>query len=101
MRQCAHDCAGDECVSELAALAPCGIDSGVAGDDTKPFSIVIAALGTGLADGAELGALAAAYVLVTAIAGPLLTRFSGSISARIEGRFASRATGSGSLVGGT
>lgn len=59
------------------------------------FSIVIAALGTGLADGAELGALAAAYVLVTAIAGPLLTRFSDSISAKIEGRFASRTTGSG------
>lgn len=40
------------------------------------FSIVIAALGTDLADGAELGALAAGYVLLTAIFGPLATRFS-------------------------
>lgn len=39
------------------------------------FSIVIAALGAGLADGSSLGALAAAYVLVTAIAGPLATKF--------------------------
>ena len=39
------------------------------------FSIVTAALGVGLADGGELGALAAAYVLITAIGGPLLTRY--------------------------
>ena len=44
------------------------------------FSIVIAALGTGLADGAELGALAAGYVLLTAIGGPLATKFSDQIS---------------------
>ncbi len=48
------------------------------------FSIVIAALGTGLADGGELGALAAGYVLVTAIIGPLTTRFSDQISARVQ-----------------
>ena len=52
------------------------------------FSIVIAALGSDLADGAELGALAAAYVLITAIAGPLATRFSDSISRRTTERFA-------------
>lgn len=40
------------------------------------FSIVIAALGTDLADGPQLGALAAGYVLITAIVGPLATRFS-------------------------
>ncbi|MGI9611622.1 MAG: cation:proton antiporter, partial [Acidimicrobiales bacterium] len=40
------------------------------------FSIVIAALGSGLAEGAELGALAAGYVLLTAILGPIATRFS-------------------------
>ena len=45
------------------------------------FSIVIAALGAGLADGAELAALAAGYVLVTAIVGPLTTRFSDQIAA--------------------
>ncbi len=39
------------------------------------FSIVIAALGAGLADGAELGALVAGYVLITAIVGPLAAKF--------------------------
>lgn len=43
------------------------------------FSIVIAALGAELADGAELGALAAGYVLVTAVVGPLAARFSDQI----------------------
>jgi CPA2 family monovalent cation:H+ antiporter-2 len=43
------------------------------------FSIVIAALGAGLADGTSLGALAAAYVLITAIAGPVATRFASSL----------------------
>ncbi|MEZ5246151.1 MAG: cation:proton antiporter [Acidimicrobiales bacterium] len=54
------------------------------------FSIVIAALGAGLADGPELGALAAGYVLVTAIVGPLTTRFSDQIAA-----FATRERSSG------
>ncbi|MGB0114225.1 MAG: cation:proton antiporter [Ilumatobacteraceae bacterium] len=40
------------------------------------FSIVIAALGSSLVDGPELGALAAGYVLVTAIIGPLATKYS-------------------------
>jgi monovalent cation:H+ antiporter-2, CPA2 family len=39
------------------------------------FSIVIAALGASLVEGAELAALAAAYVLLTAIAGPILTKY--------------------------
>jgi len=43
------------------------------------FSIVIAALGVDLADGPELGALAAGYVLVTAIAGPVATRYADRI----------------------
>jgi len=38
------------------------------------FSIVIASLGANLADGPDLGALAAAFVLITAIAGPLAAR---------------------------
>jgi CPA2 family monovalent cation:H+ antiporter-2 len=38
------------------------------------FSIVIASLGADLSDGADLGALAAAFVLVTAITGPLAAR---------------------------
>ena len=39
------------------------------------FSVVIASLGSGLADGRELGAVAAAFVLLTAIGGPLVARF--------------------------
>lgn len=40
------------------------------------FSVVIAALGSELADGPELGALAAGYVLLSAVLGPLTARFS-------------------------
>lgn len=43
------------------------------------FSIVIAALGSELVDGPELGALAAGYVLVTAMVGPLATKFADHI----------------------
>jgi CPA2 family monovalent cation:H+ antiporter-2 len=43
------------------------------------FSIVIAALGSGLVDGPDLGALAAGYVLITAMAGPVVTKFSDRI----------------------
>jgi CPA2 family monovalent cation:H+ antiporter-2 len=39
------------------------------------FSIVIAALGVELADGADLGTFAAAYVLITAIVGPLAAKY--------------------------
>ena len=39
------------------------------------FSIVIASLGAATVDGAELGAFAAAYVLVTAILGPLVAKY--------------------------
>ena len=42
------------------------------------FSIVIASLGAGLADGQDLGALAAAFVLITAVAGPVGARFVGA-----------------------
>ena len=41
------------------------------------FSIVIASLGVGLADAADLGAVGAAFVLVTAIVGPLAARYVG------------------------
>jgi len=43
------------------------------------FSIVIAALGATLVDGPDLEALAAAYVLLVAIAGPLITRYADRI----------------------
>ena len=44
------------------------------------FSIVIASLGVGLADGSDLGGLAAAYVLLTAIVGPLAAKYSDSLA---------------------
>jgi CPA2 family monovalent cation:H+ antiporter-2 len=50
------------------------------------FSIVIAALGTTTADGAELGALAAAYVLITAIAGPLAAKYADRIAELVAHR---------------
>jgi CPA2 family monovalent cation:H+ antiporter-2 len=43
------------------------------------FSIVIAALGAGLVEGPELGALVAGYVLVTAIMGPLAAKYANNI----------------------
>jgi CPA2 family monovalent cation:H+ antiporter-2 len=43
------------------------------------FSIVIAALGAGLVDGPELGALAAGYVLLSAMIGPIVSKFSDRI----------------------
>lgn len=45
------------------------------------FSIVIAALGVTLADGAELGAFVACYVLITALAGPVLAKFADRLHA--------------------
>ncbi len=46
------------------------------------FSIVIAAIGSGLVDGPELGALAAAYVLLSAVFGPLAAKFSHLVPTR-------------------
>lgn len=53
------------------------------------FSIVIASLGTGVAQfGDDLGALAAGYVLLTAVAGPLLAKYSDRLpTLRSGGRF--------------
>lgn len=45
------------------------------------FSIVIASLGAGLADGEQLGAVAAGFVLLTAIVGPLATRSADQLAA--------------------
>lgn len=46
------------------------------------FSIVIASLGVALVDGAELASIAAAYVLLTAIGGPLAVKHADSLSTR-------------------
>nr|WP_231557273.1 cation:proton antiporter [Deinococcus sp. YIM 77859] len=48
------------------------------------FSILIAGLGLGLAP--KLGPLAAAYVLLTALAGPLLARFDGQLAPLLDRR---------------
>lgn len=53
------------------------------------FSIVIASLGAGTEYGQELGALAAAFVLLSAIAGPLLAKYADTVhplSPRPDGR---------------
>jgi len=57
------------------------------------FSIVIAALGSQLVDGPQLGALAAGYVLTTAILGPLAAKVSDRVPlpARLMRRRASAA----------
>ena len=47
------------------------------------FSVVLASLGAGLED--DLVALAAAYVLATAITGPVLTRWADPLAARLTG----------------
>jgi CPA2 family monovalent cation:H+ antiporter-2 len=47
------------------------------------FSIVIAALGAGTAHGDDLGALAAGYVLLTAIVGPLAAKYADRIAAAV------------------
>ena len=43
------------------------------------FSIVFAALGSGLVDGPDLGALAAGYVLLSAMVGPIIAKFADRI----------------------
>jgi CPA2 family monovalent cation:H+ antiporter-2 len=45
------------------------------------FSVVIASLGAGLAEGPELGAVAAAFVLVTALVAPIAARLVGGVRA--------------------
>ena len=54
------------------------------------FSIVIAALGADLLNGPDLGALAAAYVLVSAVLGPLATKFYHLIPSSVSGPKPSR-----------
>lgn len=51
------------------------------------FSIVIASLGVGAADGADLGAFVAAYVLITAVLGPIAAKYADRIPvpARLAG----------------
>ena len=55
------------------------------------FSIVIAALGAGLVDGPELGALVAGYVLITAILGPLAAKYADRVTLPVRTRTAAGA----------
>lgn len=72
---------GGKLISGRAAAATLGVGprgrlrAGTALIARGEFSIVIASLGLGLAHGTELGALAAAYVLLTAIVGPLAAKY--------------------------
>ena len=60
-----------------AGVGPAGrLRAGTALVARGEFSIVIASLAATAAHGEDLGALAAAYVLLTAVAGPLLTKYS-------------------------
>ncbi len=75
--------AGGKLLSGQAAARPLGVGSagrlraGTALIARGEFSIVIASLGAGTTHGERLGALAAAYVLVTAITGPLAAKYVG------------------------
>lgn len=60
--------------ARLGVAVPGRLRAGAALIARGEFSIVIAALGLALTDGAELGALAAAYVLMTAVLGPLVAK---------------------------
>jgi CPA2 family monovalent cation:H+ antiporter-2 len=57
------------------------------------FSIVIASIGATLADGADLGAISAAFVLLTAIVGPVAARFLGAPSRPARTSLATPASG--------
>lgn len=72
----------------IGAAPPGRLRAGSALIARGEFSIVIAALGVGLADGSQLGALAATYVLLTAVLGPLATKFAHRIP--VPGRLLAR-----------
>jgi CPA2 family monovalent cation:H+ antiporter-2 len=67
----------------LTAGPPGRVRAGTALIARGEFSIVIAALGASTADGAHLGALAAAYVLITALVGPIAAKYADRLAARV------------------
>ncbi|HEX2041425.1 MAG TPA: cation:proton antiporter [Acidimicrobiales bacterium] len=75
-------------VSGGAAARPLGVGprgrlrAGTALIARGEFSIVIASLGAGTENGDELGALAAAYVLLTAVAAPLAAKYADRLPVR-------------------
>ncbi|MDP8991477.1 MAG: cation:proton antiporter [Actinomycetota bacterium] len=64
----------------MGVAAPGRLRAGTALIARGEFSIVLASLGAGAAEGAELRALGAAYVLVTATAATVLTKHAGSLA---------------------
>ena len=70
----------------LAASVPGRLRAGTVLIARGKFSIVIAALGAITADGAELGAMAAAYVLLTAMAGPVAAKYADRLGAAVSRR---------------
>jgi CPA2 family monovalent cation:H+ antiporter-2 len=71
---------------QLGAARPGRLRAGTALIAHGEFSIIIAALGATLVDGEDVAALAAAYVLLTALIGPIVTRPSYAHTARRRGR---------------
>jgi monovalent cation:H+ antiporter-2, CPA2 family len=67
----------------LTTGAPGRVRAGTALIARGEFSIVIAALGASTADGAHLGALAAAYVLITALVGPIAAKYADRLAASV------------------
>ena len=66
---------GHVAARRLGVGARGGLRAGAALIARGEFSIVIASLSAGMANGEELGALAAAYVLLTAVGGPLVAKY--------------------------
>jgi CPA2 family monovalent cation:H+ antiporter-2 len=73
--------AGGLAARAAGAAAPGRLRAGTVLIARGEFSIVIAALGASTADGAELGAMAAAYVLITAVVGPVAAKYADRVSA--------------------
>ncbi len=67
----------------IGVEAPGRIRAGAALVARGEFSIVIASLGVALAEGPRLGTLVAAYVLLTAVIGPLAAKNADAISRRL------------------
>jgi K+:H+ antiporter subunit KhtU len=69
-----------------ASAVPGRLRAGTALAARGEFSIVIAGLGVAAGAESTLGPLAAAYVLITAVIGPIITRYSDTVGLRLAGR---------------
>jgi K+:H+ antiporter subunit KhtU len=73
---------GWRAAARIGVAVPGRVRAGTALVARGEFSIVIAALGAPLTDGDELGTLAAAYVLLTAVLGPLAAKYADHLTPR-------------------